>query len=207
MNIDIENIHNSATTYIEEKLRPIVESIGEPLEGHIFDGDLFLPKRKNVIIACQNRKKALEIGFNSGYSAVLILLSNPQIQLTCVDIAWHRYTIPCYKQLKQDFGDRIQLLVGDSRVVVPTIVDEFDLVHIDGGHTLEIAERDIVNTNKLLMKDATIIMDDVNVYDVKHTLANLWLQLSTHFGYKNPSFALYQNDCQSIKVKSNGQTM
>jgi predicted O-methyltransferase YrrM len=203
MNIDIENIHNSATAYIEEKLRPIVESIGEPLEGHIFDAEIFLPKRKNVIIACQNRKKALEIGFNSGYSAVLILLSNPQIQLTCVDIAWHRYTIPCYKQLKQDFGDRIQLLVGDSRVVVPTIVDEFDLVHIDGGHTLEIAKCDIINTNKLLMKDATIIMDDVNVYDVNHGLGNLWLYLSAQFAYEHPSFPLYQSDHQNIKVKNN----
>jgi hypothetical protein len=203
--MNIDEIHNSALLYIEQKLKPIILSIGEQLEGNIFEEDqnvvdIFLPKRKNVIIACENRKKALEIGFNSGYSAVLILLSNPEIKLTCVDIAWHRYTIPCYEQIKMDFGDRIQLLVGDSRYVVPSIIDKFDLVHIDGGHTLDIAECDITNTNKLLMNDAVIIMDDVNINDSNHTLANLWIRLSNIYGYKEPSFEIYKNDHQDIRV-------
>ena len=64
--MDLCLIHNNALLYIEEKLKPIVESIGEPLEGHIFVPlDLYLSKRLNVIIACHNKKKALEIGFNS----------------------------------------------------------------------------------------------------------------------------------------------
>jgi hypothetical protein len=88
---------------------------------------------------------------------------------------------------------------------VPVIQDEFDLVHIDGGHTLEIAESDIINTSKLLMNDAIIIMDDVNIYDNNHTLANLWLELSTRLGYKPPSFRTFENDCQDIKVKSGSQ--
>jgi hypothetical protein len=205
MNIDI--IHNTALMYIEEKLKPIVESIGEPLEGNIFEEDpnvvnIFLPKRKNIILACQNKRKALEIGFNSGYSALLLLLSNPHIHLTCVDIAWHRYTIPCYQQIKKDFGNRIQLLVGDSKVVVPTIIDKFDLIHIDGGHTLDIANSDIINTNKLLMNDAVIIMDDVNINDSNHGLSNLWVQLSTLFDYKAPSFEIYKNNHQDIRIFS-----
>lgn len=203
--MNIADIHKNAIMYIEEKLKPIIESIGETLEGNIFEEDpnvvdIFLPKRKNVILSCQNRKKALEIGFNSGYSAVLILLSNPEIKLTCVDIAWHKYTIPCYEQIKNDFGDRIQLLVGDSRTVVPSIIDKFDLIHIDGGHSLEIAECDIRNTNKLLMNDSVIIMDDVNVNDSNHTLANLWIRLSNEFGYKDPSFELYKNIHQDVRV-------
>ncbi len=210
-NMDLNKVHTAALTYIEQKLKPIIESIGEPLEGNIFEEDpndinIFLPKRLNVILACQNKNNALEIGFNSGYSAILILLSNPNIHLTCVDIAWHRYTIPCYEQIKRDFGNRIQLLVGDSSVVVPTIYNKFDLVHIDGGHTLEIARADIVNTNKLLMNDAVIIMDDVNINDTNHTLANLWIQLSTHFNYKVPSFEIYKNIHQDIRIHSSLST-
>ena len=204
----MQQIHDSAKIYIDEKLKPIIKQIGEPLEGNIFeedpnDVDIFLPKRKNVILSCKNKNKALEIGFNSGYSAVLILLSNPDIYLTCVDIAWHRYTIPCYKQIKKDFGDRIQLLVGDSRAVVPTIVDEFDLVHIDGGHSLDIARSDIINTNKLLKKNSVIIMDDVNINDKNHTLANLWLELCKQFGYKKPSFEIYENIHQDVRINEN----
>ena len=212
MNIDL--IHEKACNYINTVLKPIVESTGEHLEGNVFqedpiDTDLyqrFLPKRKSIIVSCKNKTNALEIGFNSGYSAVLILLSNLNIKLTCVDIGYHKYTIPCYNQIKQDFGDRIELLIGDSRNVVPTINDRFDLVHIDGGHTLEIAECDIINSNKLLMNNSVIIMDDVNVNvnDNNHTyhtqaLSNLWIQYTIQYGYKEPSFEIYKNDHNDVR--------
>jgi len=195
--MDLCLIHNNALLYIEEKLKPIVESIGEQLEGHIFEPlDLYLSKRLNVIIACHNKKKALEIGFNSGYSALLILLSNPDIQLTCVDVAWHQYTIPCYEQIKKDFGNRIQLIVGDSINIVPSIYDKYDFVHIDGGHGTDIASSDIINTNKLLMDDAVIIMDDVDVID----LSNVWVQLRDQLGYKEPTFEIFKNKYQDVRV-------
>jgi hypothetical protein len=200
----MDEIHEKAVKYIDMVLKPIVESIGETLEGNVFEEDpnykdLFLPKRKNIIVSCQNKTNALEIGFNSGYSAVLILLSNPKIKLTCVDIGWHKYTIPCYQQIKQDFGDRIQLLIGDSRNVVPNINDKFDLIHIDGGHSLDIAESDIVNTNRLLMDNAVIIMDDVNINDNDHTLANLWIKYVNIYGYKEPSFEIYKNNHNDVR--------
>lgn len=204
-NMNIDEIHNNTVLYIEQNLKPIIVKIGEPLEGNLFcenNFDTFLPKRKNIIVSCQNRKKALEIGFNSGYSAVLILLSNPTIKLTCVDIAFHRYTIPCYEKLKQDFGDRIELLIGDSRNVVPNIIDKFDFVHIDGCHHLDVAECDIINTNKLLMDNAVIIMDDVNINNNKCTLTQLWNSYTHQFGYKEPPFEIYKNNYADVRVKS-----
>lgn len=202
MNIDI--ILEKTTFYINTVLKPIIDSIGEPLEGNIFEEDpdvkdIFLPKRKNVIVSCKNKSKALEIGFNSGYSAVLILFSNPDIKLTCVDIGWHKYMIPCFEQIKRDFGDRIQLLVGDSRFVLPNIYDKFDLIHIDGGHGLDIAEADIINTHNKLLNNSVIIMDDVNINDSKHTLAKLWLNYVHKFGYKEPSFEIYKNDHSDVR--------
>jgi predicted O-methyltransferase YrrM len=147
----MDEILQKCHAYIDNILMQIVKECNESLEGHIFDDalhgpNIFLPKRQNIILASQNSKNALEIGFNSGFSALLILIANPTIKLTCVDIGHHRYTIPCFQQLKKDFGDRIELLIGDSREVVPTINDTFDLVHIDGGHSLNVAEKDITNT-------------------------------------------------------------
>jgi len=201
---DINEIHEKALYYVNTILRPIVKSTGEPIEGNIFEEDpnekdIFLPKRKNVIVSCQNKTKALEIGFNSGFSAVLILLSNRDIKLTCVDIGWHSYVIPCYEQIKKDFGDRIELLVGDSRIVVPTINDSFDLVHIDGGHSEDIAESDILHTNKLLMKNAVIIMDDVNMNDDNHVLAKLWKKYIQLYNYKEVSFEIFKNDHNDVR--------
>ena len=51
---------------------------------------MFIEKRRNVVISCQDKINALEIGFNADFSALLILLSNPNIKLTCVDINFHK---------------------------------------------------------------------------------------------------------------------
>lgn len=192
----IDEIIAKTYNYIFKNLNPITAAIREHIEGNLFDSDAYLPKRRNVTLTCQNKKNALEIGFNAGYSAVLILLANPDIQLTCVDIASHRYTIPCYQQIKKDFGDRINLLVGDSQVIVPTINDKFDFIHIDGCHIVEVAENDIKNTNKLVMDNTTIIMDDTNLSE----LANLWDRLANEFNYKKPSFEIYATELHNIRV-------
>jgi len=203
----MDEILQKCHSYIDNILMPIVNSCNEHLEGHIFDDDphfpnIFLPKRQNIIIASQKSNKALEIGFNSGFSALLILLSNPTIKLTCVDIGHHRYTIPCFEQLKKDFGDRIELLVGDSRQVVPSINNKFDLVHIDGGHGLHVAQDDIINTNRLLTDNAIIVMDDVNINDNTHTLANLWKNFVHVYHYTDPTFFIYRNNHQDVKCFS-----
>ena len=52
------------------------------------------------------------------------------------------------------------------------------------------------------MNDAVIIMDDVNVNDSNHGLSNLWVQLSAHLGYKAPSFEIYKNIHQDIRIFS-----
>jgi spermidine synthase len=203
----MDEILQKCHAYIDNILMPIVKECNERLEGNIFDDvahgeNVFLPKRQNIIIVSQKSNKALEIGFNSGFSALLILLSNPTIKLTCVDIGHHRYVIPCFEQLKKDFGDRIELLLGDSREVVPTINDKFDLVHIDGGHSLNVAEKDITNTYNLLNNNAIIVMDDVDIKDNKHTLANLWNKYVEIYNYTDPNFFVYPNDCHDVKCFS-----
>jgi predicted O-methyltransferase YrrM len=175
-----------ATQVIHEYLMPIIRRLGEPLEGNLFTrhhstefSDVFLHKIYNLhtLAASSHIEKVLEIGFNAGFSALLMLLANPRLQLTAVDIAEHAYTRPCYEVLRQMFGDRIELLVGDSTEVLPriksdaaTAAPEYDLIHIDGCHDPSVAHADIVNSYSLSKYGTVLVMDD---YDFPNLHA-LW---------------------------------
>lgn len=167
--------------YIDTHLMPIINNLGEKLEGNIFMSHLegkytqtWEEKQYNIcdLVLDSNIKDVLEIGFNSGFSALLMLMANDAVKITCVDINDHKYTVPCYNKLKETFGDRITLHCGDSRQVVPTLnkQNKFDLIHIDGGHTIDVFSYDIKNSYKLCKKEETnktiIIMDDYDFPEI-----------------------------------------
>jgi len=172
--MQVETIINKTKQIISEKLMPIINSIGEPLEGNIFmkhhtskytDVDFHINKVNNICIVAMdpNVENVLEIGFNAGFSTLLMLLSNENLKITCVDICSHQYTIPCYEILKTIFGDRIHLIPGDSMKTLPSLNDKYDLIHIDGCHEETVAESDILESYRLCKKSGGImIMDDYN---------------------------------------------
>jgi len=187
-------------------MMPMINEIGETLEGNIFSlhtknnyYDLFLNKQKNIINTSKQIKyngKILEIGFNSGFSALLMLMTTDEsIKITCVDINCHSYTVPCYHLLKKIFGDRIELLIGDSTVVVPQIKEKFDLIHIDGCHYYEIAEKDIHNSLKLANENCLLIMDDTDF----EQLGKLWNENCAFYNLKDVDFKIYPTNVHSIK--------
>jgi precorrin-6B methylase 2 len=174
----INNI-NKTKSYIDKFLMPIIKEIGELLEGNIFMfhntstyTDEFLNKTKNItnLILNKNIKNVMEIGFGSGFSTLLMLLSNDNINITCLDLGEHKYTIPCYEKMKETFGERINIIIGDSTKTLKNITNTYDLIHIDGGHQIETSESDIINSYRLSKKGTIIIMDD---YDFT-TLHKLW---------------------------------
>ena len=172
----ITNIINETKIYINSHLLPIINNIGEQLEGNIFYRETitndFLDKVKNLsnLVLNKNVRNIMEIGFNSGFSTLLFLMSNPHLKITCFDLGEHKYTIPCYEKLRETFGSRINLITGDSTTTLQNINEQFDLIHIDGGHSTEVAESDIINSYRLSKKGTIFIMDD---YDF-HNLHNLW---------------------------------
>lgn len=207
---------NNWEKIIKEKLIPEIEKVHEPLEGNIYcnhsttnfseiDGyksstyyyDRFVAKQYNIYTVSKEKKnnKALEIGFNSGFSALLILLSNPKVKLTCVDINYHKYTVPCYNTLKAIFGDRINLLIGDSNSVVPTLKEKYDLIHIDGSHEISIAEKDIINCEPLTENNCTMIMDDTDY----QPLDDMWKRYSLKYRLQNCNLNLKNSPYHSIK--------
>lgn len=207
--VTISNIINETKKYINNNLLVIVKNIGDPLEGNIFmyDNsldytDLFINKVKNIsnLLLNKNIKNVLDIGFNSGFSTLLMLLSNPSVRVTCVDLGKHRYTIPCYANLKDFFGDRINIIIGDSRETLLTMNENFDLIHIDGGHTNDVAESDIINCYRNSKNGTILIMDDYD-YSPLHTL---WDKYIVKYGLKSLNTYVYPSLHHDIKYVTKG---
>jgi hypothetical protein len=158
---------------IVQELNRIVAQVGEPLEGSLFHQtqaplqDLpfadYRAKRRNFTAFCGSGDSLLEIGFNAGHSCLLALLANPTLHYTGIDLGEHRYTKPCFELLKSRFGDRVELLIGDSRDVLPVLRRTrrtFDLYHVDGGHGFDVAHSDICNVLDFCKDGATLLVDD-----------------------------------------------
>ena len=200
----INNNINKTKAYIDRNLLPIIYNCGELLEGNIFMmhhtttyTDAFLNKTKNIsnLVLNKNIKNVMEIGFNSGFSALLMLISNPNMRISCFDLGEHRYTIPCYEKIKETFGDRINITIGDSTKTLQTVNYKYDLIHIDGGHSTEVAVSDIINSYRLSKPRTILIMDD---YDFPH-LHNIWDNYIVKYNLKKLNIKVYDSPHHDIK--------
>jgi len=200
----INNNINKAKSYIDKYLLPMIHNSHEKLEGNIFMlhntlkySDMFLNKQKNIsnLVLNKNIKKVMEIGFNSGFSTLLMLLSNPNIHISCFDLGEHKYTLPCYKQLKETFGNRIVLTIGDSTKTLEHVNDNYDLIHIDGGHSSQVANSDITNSYRLSKQGTILIMDD---YDFPN-LHSLWDSYILNYNLKKLHINVYNSPHHDVK--------
>lgn len=162
-------------------LNRIVIGSGERLEGSLFYfHNTRRPaqrpalrrrhKRVNYAFCAITTPNILEIGFNAGHSALLALSANPALLYRGIDIGGHGYTLPCYDYLREIFGQRIDLTIGDSRKCLPMMASSiagFDLIHIDGGHGEDVAADDLRNSVTLGRQGARILVDDTNQHQVR----------------------------------------
>lgn len=114
----------------------------------------------------KGKKKMLQVGFNGGHSAEILLNgSDPNSTLISFDIGVHSYVNLCKNEIEQKFPNRHTLILGDSLLTLPSFtlnnLHSFDLIFIDGGHTYEIASSDINCAFQLGKSGGTIIVDDV----------------------------------------------
>ncbi len=199
----INNI-NKATQYIDKNLLPIIHNCGEKHEGNIFMihhttnyTTTFINKAKNIsnLVLNKNIKNVMEIGFNSGFSTLLMLLTNPNMCISCFDLGEHTYTIPCFKKMKETFGERINITIGDSTKTLQNVNDNYDLIHIDGGHSNEVANSDIMNSHRLSKPGSILIMDD---YDFPN-LHKLWDKYIMKYDLKKLHINVYNSPHHDIK--------
>jgi hypothetical protein len=140
-------------------------------------------------------KNVMEIGFNSGFSTLLMLISNPNIHISCFDLGEHKYIMPCFNKMKETFGDRINITIGDSTKTLQNINDNYDIIHIDGGHSTEVANSDIINSYRLSKQGTILIMDD---YDFPN-LHNIWDSYIVKYNLKKLNINVYNSPHHDIK--------
>jgi len=110
-------------------------------------------------------KTILEIGFNTGRSAAYFLSSRDDIKVVSVDIGVHDYVNDCKKIIDVHFPGRHTILIGDSKVVIPQLVEikpkiNFDLIFIDGDHAEPGPLIDARNCLALATHETVLVMDD-----------------------------------------------
>lgn len=201
INTNIEN----AKEYINQHLLPIIRNCGNQIEGHEFsvhrkniceNFKTFL-KSKNIsnLVLNKNIKNVMEIGFNSGFSALLMLLSNPNIHITCVDSGEHKYTMPCYEKLKEKFGDRINIIIEDSTKTLSNVNNIYDLININRCNSKEVTINDIINSYRLSKKGTILTMNHYNFPN----LHKLWDVYVDKYKLKSLNIFVYNSPNHDIK--------
>lgn len=107
----------------------------------------------------------LEIGFNAGHSADTFL-SRSTAHVTSFDLNARECVMRAKEYMDQKYPTRHTLIMGDSTQTIPAYQKDhpekkFDLIYIDGGHSVEIAYADLMNCKPLAHEKTIVIMDDV----------------------------------------------
>jgi hypothetical protein len=175
-------------------LNGVVAGSGVPLEGNLFylnhrrrekpvdantdiPDDQFKNKRANFVSALKGKTKLVEIGFNAGHSALLALATNRELLYFGIDIARYFYTKPCAMFLSATFPGRVEVAFGDSARMFPLhAFSKFldcDIIHIDGGHSVELFTVDMVHAITLpnpLGLSRHVLVDDAQASHIEDKL-------------------------------------
>jgi hypothetical protein len=121
--------------------------------SYLFDGQTYTycermyEKQELLYNTMKNVNNVLEIGTYMGHSLFIMLLSNPQLKITCIDIS-DEYTLPAVNVLNKYFNNAIHFIHSDSLSALTTLEKKFDFFHIDGHHENSY----ITNEFKLIQK-------------------------------------------------------
>ncbi|MAA50597.1 MAG: hypothetical protein CMP83_10535 [Gammaproteobacteria bacterium] len=135
--------------------------------SYLFDGEkykycrLMYEKQELLYNSVKNINNVLEIGTYMGHSVFIMLLSNPTLKITCIDIN-STYTKPCIQLLNKYFNNRITFIHGNSLLILPKLNTKFDFFHIDGAHNNSIISKEFnliqkLNYDNVLLK---VLFDD-----------------------------------------------
>ena len=139
-------------------------------------------KQKLLYDKTKNINSLLEIGTYMGHSLLIILLANPNIHVTCIDID-DKYSGKVTKYLQSVFlNSKIDFIKGNSLNILPKIEKKYDFFHIDGAHGNTIITQEFIHCKRLSSSnDFKLIFDDVEACKTLHTNINFSYQLIDSF--------------------------
>jgi len=122
--------------------------------SYFFDGqtynycDLMYEKQELLFNSVKNVNNVLEIGTYMGHSLLIMLLSNPELKITCIDID-DTFTRPAVNVLNKYFNNAITFIHNDSLNALHNMSQTFDFFHIDGHHDNNYISNEFVYVRKL----------------------------------------------------------
>lgn len=127
--------------------------------------DLSRLDRAKLLYNCSKKSKhILEVGTNMGHSVFIMLLANPRLKITTIDITG-QFARPAIKYLQSQFTkSQLTFCKGDSLSVLRTIKNKnYDLFHIDGMHGDFYNSQEFLIIKKFVKKNTIkVIFDDLN---------------------------------------------
>ncbi|CAL1167756.1 unnamed protein product, partial [Cladocopium goreaui] len=126
----------------------------------------------NEIASEPSIRTVCEVGFNAGHSALRWLLRT-KAKVYSFDLGNHPYARPAAMWLSNQFPGRLDMTWGDSLATVPAFHREHpdvkcELIFIDGGHSYDVAIRDLKNFAALAnLKNNVLLLDDTFLDDVR----------------------------------------
>jgi len=129
--------------------------------------------REALSRVCSGTKSYLEVGVNEGTSLAVVIRECPTLEsLTLIDL-WgreyggtgrgnHQHIVDLLDRL--EYRGSVRFLDGDSHMRLPQLKAEgvsFDLVTIDGDHSLAGGRRDLLDGWKLVRSGGWIVFDDI----------------------------------------------
>jgi TusA-related sulfurtransferase len=145
--------------------------------SYLFDGityeycDKMFEKQLLLYDTSKKMSNVLEIGTYLGHSLTIMLLANPNLKITSIDIN-NQYTLPAINLLNKIFDNNITFIHGNSLDTLPSIKDRFDFFHIDGTHNLDFVVKELDFCKNMSTSDTlNVIFDDYDtIKDIKEMI-------------------------------------
>jgi len=150
--------------------------------SYLFDGqtytycNLMYEKQELLYNSVKQASTVLEIGTYMGHSLLIMLLSNPNLKITCIDIA-DVYTRPAVRVLNKYFNNAITFINSDSLTALKNMTTKFDFFHIDGHHENHYITNEFKLVQKLNSRSDNILRI---IFDDQITLVKLQAEISNH---------------------------
>jgi len=159
-------------------------------EGHPVLDTHYTAILKNILKAT-GAKKVMEIGMHAGHTVVGFLDADEDVIVHAIDICEHNYVRTCASRIMKAYGtSRFQFGEKDSVTLGLGSLEGYDLVRIDGGHSTEVLEQDIIRC--VSSRVPWIIIDDMDMPNIREYVSERVLK-NGDCPYINAGKSVYNN--------------